>query len=264
MNIIKRELKSHLKVFIFWTIGLALLLFSGMMKFTGMETAGSIDINKLFEQFPKIVLALFGMVGVDVTSLGGYYAILSFYTIICGCIYGISLGNNVVTGELVDKTYEFICTKPRKRSYILFTKMVSSSIYLSAFCILNYVFSVLAVMSIKSDENINKEIFLYSIAVFIISFLFFSLAMCLGAVIKRTEKSMAYSNMIFFVTFILSVVYDMFENVDIVRMFTPLKYFLPSQLVENILSVTYVIVSFILMTIFVAIAFYRYNKRDLC
>jgi hypothetical protein len=101
MNILKRELRDGLKPFIFWTIGLFVLVFAGMTKYMGIETSGS-SLNELIDKFPRVVLAFMGMVGVDINTFGGYYAILVYYALICAVIYAIHLGSNAVSRETVD------------------------------------------------------------------------------------------------------------------------------------------------------------------
>ncbi|WP_288222373.1 ABC transporter permease subunit [uncultured Clostridium sp.] len=233
MNILKKELKFGLKAFIFWSIGLFFLVFAGVIKFTGISGAEGDAAKELFDKFPKIILALFGMSGLDVTSIDGYYGILVFYALICGMIYGVSLGANIINREIIDKTYEFIFTKPRKRSYIINMKLVSASIYLLAFSLLNYIFSMISIRTLNLEENIDGEILLFSLSIFIISMLYCIIGMFIAAIIKNYEKGNLYGNLFFFITFILSIIYDVVEDSSIIRIFTPFKYFLPTDIING-------------------------------
>lgn len=233
MNILKKELKTGLKPFIFWSIGLFFLVFAGVVKFTGISGAQGEAVKELFEKFPKIILALFGMSGLDAVSIDGYYGILVFYSLICGMIYGLSLGANIINREVVDKTFEFIFTKPRKRSYIVNMKFISASIYLVAFSFFNYIFSILAIRTLDLEKNIDKEILLFSVVIFVISMLYCVIGMFIATIIKNYEKGNLYGNLFFFGTFILSIIYDMVENVSVIRILTPFKYFLPTDIVDG-------------------------------
>ena len=78
----------------------------------------------MLSQMPKPVLALFGMSEVNIETLGGFYAVLEFYAmIVIGC-YAVSLGTSAVLRESMDKTYEFLFTKPCGRLRILTVKVV--------------------------------------------------------------------------------------------------------------------------------------------
>jgi len=95
MNILSRELRAGRKTFFFWSLGLFFLVFAGMAKYTGVA-ADEASFNALLAQFPRVVLAVLGITGVDVEAPGGYYAVLAFYAVICASIYGVSLGANAV------------------------------------------------------------------------------------------------------------------------------------------------------------------------
>ena len=233
MNILKKELKTGLKPFIFWAIGLFFLVFAGVIKFTGISGAEGDAIKELFEKFPKIILALFGMSGLDATSIDGYYGVLVFYALICGMIYGVSLGTNIINREVVDKTFEFIFTKPRKRSYIINMKFLSASIYLTAFSFFYYIFSILSIRTLDLEKNIDKEILLFSVVIFLISMLYCVIGMFIATIIKNYEKGNLYGSLFFFVTFILSIIYDVIENGSFIRIFTPFKYFVPTDIIEG-------------------------------
>jgi len=141
MNILKRECRANLKTFLFWNLGLFVLAFTGMTKFTGIAAAtGGEDINKILNQFPKVILAVLGISSVDISTLAGYYSILAFYALICGAIYAIHLGNNAVSREIVDKTYEFIFTKPCTKTYVLGMKVIAGRLDLG-FLALSIVFN---------------------------------------------------------------------------------------------------------------------------
>lgn len=263
MNIIKKELKTGLKPFIFWAIGLFFLVFAGIIKFTGISGAEGDSVKALFDKFPKIILALFGMTGLDATAIDGYYGILVFYALICGMIYGISLGSNIINREVIDKTFEFIFTKPRNRSYIVNMKLASAIIYLLAFSFLNYIFSILAIRTLNLEKNIDNEILLFSIVIFLISILYCFIGMFISTIIKNYEKSNLYGNLFFFGTFILSIIYDLLENGSIIRIFTPFKYFLPVDIVAGKFEVVPLILSIIISFILYITSIKFFERKEL-
>ncbi len=262
MNILKRELKLGLKTFVFWCIGLFMLVFAGVVKFTGIE-AGGAKVAELVAQFPKPVQAMFGVVGVNISQIDGYYAVVIFYVTICIAIYAISLGANAVGREAVDKTYEFVFTKPRSRSYILSMKLASGAIYLVVFAILNYLFSVAALATLKIDTQISSEILLFSFSVIIVGLVFYAMSAMVVSVTKRSEKGFLYGNLCFFAVFVLGMLYDMIENAEFLRFFTPLRFFLPSEMLNGTLSVGYFVLAIILCVCFTAFAFISFEKKDL-
>lgn len=264
MNIIKREFKMGLKPFILWVLGLFFLVFVGMMKYTGIGTgANSSDFTALMDKFPKVVLALLGASGVDLTTLGGFYSVLAFYVLICAVIYAISLGNNAVSRELTDKTYEFLFTKPRSRSYILSSKLIAGEIFLMIFCFLNYIFSVMAISNLNFSGNIQIQIVLFTISIFLVSNIFYTLSAFLSAAMKHSEKSSLYSNLCFLFVFILGIVYDMMENAKILKFFVPVKYFTAKEILNKHMGVTYIIICLLVSQILWYGTFYKFKRKDL-
>lgn len=262
MNILKHELKAGLKSFVFWVVGLFVLVFAGIIKFTGID-AGGIGINEIISQFPRPLQAMLGLVDVNISTLDGYYAIIVFYVMICISIYAISLGANAVGHEATDKTYEFVFTKPRSRTYILTMKLSAGGVFLGGFGLLNYIFSMSAVTLLKSGVNISREIQIASVTTLLIGFLFYTLSAWIVSLIKRSEKGFLYGNLCFVITFIISMIYEMLENAEILRVFTPLRYFTPAEILNGDLNSVYLCLTVILCVGFVMMTFINFKKKDL-
>ena len=58
MNLFKRELRAGWKAFFFWSLGLFVLCFAGIVKFESYSSSGS--MMELINSFPRIVLAVMG------------------------------------------------------------------------------------------------------------------------------------------------------------------------------------------------------------
>ena len=262
MNILKRELKAGRKAFIFWCIGLFVLVFASIIKFTGIE-AGGAEVEDIVAQFPRPLQAMFGLVGVNISQIDGYYAAIVFYVMVCIAIYAISLGANAVGREAVDKTYEFVFTKPCSRSYILAMKLASGVVYLVAISLINYLFSVAALATLKLEKDISSEVLLFSVSEIIVGLVFFTMSAMIVSVIKRSEKGFLYGNICFLVAFIIGMLYDMLENAEFLRLFTPLRFFIPSEILNGTLNVGYVAFAIILCSGFTTISFINFEKKDL-
>lgn len=258
---LRRELKTGRRAFLLWTFGLFFIVVAGLTKFTGF--AGNTEVLKIFDDFPKIVLAVFGMVGVDVSTLPGFYAILAFYSIICAVIYGISLGANAVNRESIDKTYEFIFTKPRSRFYVINIKLLGGIIYLTAFCLLNLLFSFAATALQGIENTISEQMVLFSVAMWLISFLFFMLCVFLSALINKPEKGAQAANAVFLLSFLIGMAYDILENAAFLRYFAPLKYFSYGEVLSGTLNTKFIIICLVASFIFYTAASLIFSKKDL-
>lgn len=261
MNILKRELKTGRKAFILWSIGLFFIMFAGMTKFTGFS--GDPGALEIFDSFPKIVLAVFGIVGVDLTTLGGFYAIVVYYGIICMAIYSVSLGCHAVNREVIDKTYEFIFTKPRSRTAILNRKLLAAFIYITLYSLLNYIFSLAVIATLNIENTITGPILLFTLSLWLIGLLFCTLAAFIAAVIRDAERGIMLGNLIFLATFILGMIYDMLENGGALRFLSPMKYFLPKDLLADHLDPLFLVFCLVLIGAFYFAAVRMLEKKDL-
>jgi len=262
-RMIRHELKTGFKPFIFWMLGLAFLTLGGMFKITGFDATSGVDINVLFAQFPRIILAMLGISNVDIQTLGGFYSVLENYVLIITAIFAIYLGSHAVSREMIDKTYEFIFTKPRTRTTILFTKLLTAFVYLFAFCLFNLLFSFAALRLYGIENTISLTIVYYALASLIVGLIFFSLAAVLSASFSRSEMGMKLSNAVMIVVFILSVFFDLEENPGLIQLFTPLRYFTARDLIAGHFDLVYLAVSLGLSAIFILFAFAVFKRKDL-
>lgn len=262
MNILTRELKAGRKPFLFWMLGMFVLDFVGIMKYQGVasDTAG---MMQLLSSFPKIILSVMGVANVDVTRLSGYTAVLAYYVIICAVIYAVHLGSSAVTRELTDKTYEFLFTKPCSRSRALWMKLLAAWIYLALFVVFYIVFSLLAVTTIKTSESIVSVTLLFALDTFLVGSLFLALSALLAAVAGRPEKGSLYGNLAFLYAFLAGFAYDALENAGALRLISPLRYFLPPDLIAGRFSVPYALLTLALVAACLFGAFRRFQRRDL-
>jgi ABC-2 type transport system permease protein len=261
MNLLKRELRTNWKAFFFWSIGMFVLCFAGVVKFESYTASGS--MMELLNSFPRIVLAVMGAVGVDMGSLNGYIALMFYYVLICACIYALHLGSFAVSRESVDKTYEFLFTKPRSRSHLLGIKVLAAYIYFAVFCLVSGAFVLLAVQTLGSGSGVEGEVMLCVLGVFFVGSMFLSLAACFSAYAMRPEKGAALGNLAFLAAFVLGVVYNLLEKPGLLRLVSPISYFPASELAEKTLSLPYSALALVLSGVFLALAFRRFDKKDL-
>jgi len=261
MNILKREMRAGCKTFVFWLIGMFVLCFVGIIKYEGYTTSGT--MTELLASFPRILLAAMGAVGVDIGTLGGYTAMLFYYVLVCAIIYAVHLGSFAITRESVDKTYEFVFTKPRSRAWVLGMKLVSAYVYLLLFCVFNGLFAIMAVGYLKTSDNIAPQIWFCTLTVFLVGALFVALSALLAALAKRPDKGMLYGNLAFLYAFILGVVYNMLENPGLLKVITPFNYFSPVDQVAVKFDPVYAGLTLVLTGACLFGAFHKFKSKDL-
>ncbi|OON98374.1 MAG: hypothetical protein ATN35_05400 [Epulopiscium sp. Nele67-Bin004] len=264
MQILKYELKIRLKPFILWCIALILLFVSGSMEFEGIAGANSESINVILNYYPPIVLALMGITeSIDFVHLEGYVWVLGYMSTVIASFYALTLGSSVVNRELIDKTFEFLFTKPKKRTYILSIKVLSGILYLTGFSLLNFTCSLFMMNPLDANIDISNLMFLSSVGTYVTSLVFFVIAICISILVKKHEQSSKIINLFFLISFILGGIYDVVDNANILRIFTPLRYFLYKDAQGGNISISFILFSGMIIIVLMTIAYSFFKKRDL-
>ncbi|MCE5189169.1 MAG: ABC transporter permease [Eubacteriales bacterium] len=262
MNLFLKELKAGLKPFFFWTLGLFALIFAGIVK-SGAAMADGAFMTELIGKFPRIVIAVMGMANVDISNFGGFYGVLMQYTFVLTAVYGTHLGNNAVSRESVDRTYEFLFTKPRSRAFILARKLLAATVYLTVFAALNLLFSVLAAKQLGVEGDYTGLFLRFSFSMWLVGVVFFALAAMFSASFPSAERGARAGNLAVLGTYALAVVCDLLEKPGVIRLFTPFRYFPNHELMAGGFPFEFAALSVALAAAFLVLAFFRFERRDL-
>ena len=262
MNLFRRELKTGLKPFLFWTLGLFMLIFAGIVKSSAAMADGAF-MTELISKFPRVVVAVMGMANVDISQFGGFYSVLMQYVFILMAVYATHLGNNAVSRESVDRTYEFLFTKPRSRSFILARKLLSGVVFLTVFAALNLLFSAMAVRQLDLAGDFTSLFIRFSAILWLFGMVFFTLSAMFAAAIASAEHGARAGNLAVLAAYALAVVYDLLEKPGLLRLATPFRYFLNTEVVDAALQPLYIALCCALSVVFLIVAFYRFERRDL-
>ncbi|WP_430884658.1 ABC transporter permease subunit [Fusibacter sp. JL216-2] len=126
LNIYLMSLRQHKKSTVLWTLTLALLIVLGMAFYPPISQSLS-EIEVIFENpMMKGMLNLFAVGPDQLGSLSGFYmTYASIYVILIGGIFAMMTAVSDVGGELRDKTFEYLLTKPVKRWEVLVSKTLA-------------------------------------------------------------------------------------------------------------------------------------------
>lgn len=264
MNIFFKELKSHRKSLIIWSVALVLYVAMAMIKYDATVSVGD-SMSALIEAMPKIFQSMMGMGFFDLNTPIGFFAATFLYLMLLGAIHGAMLGANILSSEERDKTSEFLMVKPVTRNMVVLAKMCASFVIIVIF---NIVVAISSVIIVNSHDR-NGETFIYEVLAlmvgfFVIELIFFFIGIFLSTVLKRSKFAPSLVTSILLSTFLLSVLADMFEAVNWFRYFSPFSYFEPKMLLgfvdPNLLQIGIGIFSIIILG---SLSFVFYNKRDL-
>ncbi len=262
MNLLKYELKIKARPLLFWLIGMFSLVISGSMEFEGLAETDSESMAVLLAYYPPIVLSLLGITEqIDFLSLGGYTWVLGYYVTVIAGFYAITLGSSVANREFIDKTYEFLFTKPRQRSYVLCMKILSAVFCLTLFSLATYTSNLFLMSPLDKSVDIGGILLLHAVATYVVSLIFFAVSLFVSLLLKR-DKASKVNFTLFLSAFILGGLIDVGENLGFLRVFTPLRYFVFADVESGNFPVGFLALSFGIIAMFLLFAFRIFSRKD--
>lgn len=262
MNIFWRETKAYSKSLLFWSIGIVLLLVSGMNKFEATAAGG--ELNQVIEGMPESLQALMGAGAYDLSKASGYYGMLMLYLFFAVTIHAVTLGANIIAKEEQDRTAEFLFTKPLSRNAIISAKILASLLQIFILNLVTWGSSILIVGMYNNGEQVNDDIAVLMIGMLFLQVIFLLVGTTLASVSKRVKQAGSVSSGILLAAFILSIAIDLNERLEGLKYFTPFKYFEAKEMMYGGgLDLIYVLLSVLIIAVLLIVTFTAFRKRDL-
>lgn len=263
MNIYLREMRSNWKALLFWCIGVLFTVGGGMGKYAAFDASDK-AVYELMASMPKPILALFGMVGIDLSTASGFYAIIYVLLLVMGTIYSAMLGATIISKEERDKTSEFLFVKPVSRTKIITSKIMAALTNVLIFNVACLMFSLAVGTKVSSEEGFVRDIYVLSVPLMIIHVLFLFVGTCMASITKKPAASAGAATTIVMVTYLISVIIDLAEKLEGLKYITPYKYFEARNIIHGgSLEPVYIIISAVLILVFLAGTYLFFPKRDL-
>lgn len=263
MNIFLKEMKSHRKSLIFWSIGVFLMVASGMVKYKSLSSSGQ-SMNEMLAGMPKSLLAVLGIGEFDISTASGYYGLLFIYLLLMANIHAAMLGATIIAKEERDKTTEFLFVKPVSRNGIVTAKLLAAFMNILVLNIVTFVSSVGLVGRYSEGKVVTGDIALTMVGMFILQLLFMVIGTSLAAVKKKSKTAASLATAVLLFTYVISVVIDLNENIEGLKYLTPFKYFEAKNIMFGEgFEFIFILLSGVLIVTLTAVTFVFYKKRDL-
>jgi ABC-2 type transport system permease protein len=237
------------------------MVWVGMTKYSGFQASGD-AANQILGQFPKSIQAVLGFEGFDLSTALGFYGVLFVYLAIMATIHATMLGANIIAKEERDKTVEFLLTKPISRSRVILSKMLAGLVNVIAINLVALLSSLWIVSSY--DDSIVGEIFLLMTGLLMLQLIYFFIGMMIGAIKRKSKRAATVASSVLMITFMINVAIGLNESLEILKYFTPFRYYFASEILSNGgLDGIYIALSGVIILICVYLTFALYEKRDL-
>ncbi len=263
MNIYLQELKMRARSVVVWSTAVAavLLVFISVFSSVAAQTAA---LNEALSKFPPQLLAAFGMNGVDLSTVLGYFGVVFLFVQLCLAIQAANYGFGMVSVEEREWTADFLLTKPVKRSQVLTSKLLAALTGLTITNAIVWVSTFVFLAIFKSDKTypiMPLVLLLLSVSVFQLFFLCVGLVVSL--LVKRIRSVIPYAMGLGFGMYVLSVFGDLLGT-SILEKITPFKHFDPTYILQRqSYDVPLVLVSVAVILISAVGSYALYVKRDI-
>lgn len=259
-SLLKKELRLSRTLLLIW-MGVVLLL-CGFAYFEYLSLRESLgELAGLIDTFPKILTIMFG-VGEELTSTLGWYGCIYFWVAILNDSYAVYLGVSCTAKEIVHGTAEYLFTKPIRRSKIIAAKTLAgicNLLILAVFSGLCGYFT--AILPLGGLEQPGAAV-TTTIGMFLTEVVLFALGLLISSLVGTYKHAVRLGAAVLLGSYGLSVLADYLE-VPALWYLTPLKYFDVYAVARNGFSVSFLLVSTMIVLCSVVLSQRSWTNREI-
>jgi ABC-2 type transport system permease protein len=263
MNIFQHEFKMHFRSVITWSAAVAALLLVFVSLFSSFSQDAAL-LNEMLANFPEQLLAAFGMVGVDLATILGYFSLAFLFVQICLAIQAANYGFSLVSIEERDWTADFLLAKPVGRPQILTSKLLAVLGGLLITDIVVWISSFVFINLFKGAatyETGSLLLLLLSIVPFQLFFL--AVGLVVSLLVKRIRSVTPYAMALGFGMYVLNAFGEMLGQ-SALEQITPFKHFDPRYIIQHgAYDLPLVLVSVAVIVISLGGSYVLYTRRDI-
>lgn len=255
-------MEAHSKSLMIWSLSMIALVAVGMMKFEALSTDTQ-ALEALMKQFPASIQAVFGMTGLDLATVSGYYGILYLYLAVLVAIHAGLLGEELFTKEERDKTTEFLYVRPVSRPGVITAKLCAGFCGIALINIVTMVSSYVSISGFVDPASVREELLLFTAALAITQLVFFSLGALFASLFKSSKLPSLAISLLIFVCYLMFVFYKLSPDISVLRYLSIFTYFDASTLLASMnLELEYVIICAVIVVVCALGTYVFYRKRD--
>jgi ABC-2 type transport system permease protein len=262
-TIFKEELRMSRGSVIAWSVAAALLIFFFGSMFSSLAADADL-LNQMMTKFPPQLLTAFGMNGINLASVLGYFSLVFLFVQLCLAIQAANAGFALVSVEERELTADFLLAKPVGRVQILTSKLLAA---LAALTITNAVVWICTFVSIHLFKGARtydaKPLLLLLLSIMAFQLFFLAVGLVVSLLVKRIRSVTPYAMALAFGMYVLSVFGDMLGESTLEKV-TPFKHFEPRYIVAHgAYNAPLVLLSILVIVISLVASYVLYKRRDI-
>lgn len=259
MPVLKQEMKWHLRFLRGWLIGVVLTV-ALFMSFFNAFNEGMDEVVKMLQGFPEEVMRGFGL---EISSFGTYSGFLAYiYTFVqlLLVIIAVMSGMMLMGREKLNKTGDFLFSKPISRSSLWMQK---NAVGLLGLLLINVLAAVIIYgLAVVQDVKIETAIRYILFSSMLVQLIFFLLGGMLATMRKRLRTVTGSASSIGIGFYFLLIIGRLLEE-DKLSKISIYGLFDTSQVQKNGIETVNLAIGCILTAVFAFISYRLYTKMDL-
>lgn len=263
MNIFFYELRKRWIGVIVWSVVIFLFMLLSMTKF-GSFTNDPQAVEALMKQLPETLLAVFGMSGLDVGTITGYYGVNFIFLALMLSVHAGLLGVDIIAREEQAQTAEFLYTKPVRRASVLAQKIISAHIIVALIALATMAATYFSMSQYASFDDFAKEFWLFSIALLIIQLVSLWVGLLAAVTVKDAKKSPVRISQFILVSYFVFVFVKLIPSLWWGKYVSIFAMFEAKDIIDSLsLNPVYVLMCCLAIVSAAVLTFMLFKRRDI-
>lgn len=263
MNVFWHELKIRKKSITLWVIVMIIFMLMCLAKFETTTEGGGAAMQKMMASFPATIQAVFGMNGLDLTTIAGYFGVCLLFVYVILAVQAGLLGGGIVAEESADKTTEFLYVKPRSRTRILFAKLWAGLIVVALVWLATVAGSLIGLHMFVTTAGFMDTFWQMMLAALIVQLCFFGFGLLMSVWPGRSSKYAGLVAIMVFVQYLLYVAGHLMPQATWVGRLSLLSYFDAKKIIDHGIDHPMMIIALCLVFVMIIVSFWLHQKRDM-
>lgn len=263
MNIYSHEFKMNFRSVITWCIALSLLILVYMSIFPSFARDAEV-LNDLMAEFPEEFLIAFGLDGVDMSTVLGFFSMITLFCQMCAAVQAANYGLALVSVEERELTADFLLSKPVGRNKILTSKLLAALTGLAITNVVVWISSFVFISIFRGGRPYEtKTLVLLLITIALLQLFFLTVGMLISLLMRKIRSVTPYSMGLVFGLYVLNAFGGMIGD-DKLTYITPFKHFESKYIITNAAyDLPLALISVSLIAISVVGSYMLYAKRNI-
>jgi ABC-2 type transport system permease protein len=263
MNIYIHEFNMKTRSVVVWCVALTAIIFLFMSIFTSFAADAEL-LNEALAGMPEELLMAFGLTGIDMSTVLGFYSLAFTFVQICIAVQAANYGFSLVSVEETDMTADFLLAKPVSRRKILTTKLLAALTALTITNIVLWVVTFAAISLFRDGRPYDQQALILLLASVLLFQLFFlTVGLVISLLLKRVRNVTPLVMALVFGMYILNAFGGMLGE-DTIEIITPFKHFDPNYIISNnAYDLPLVVLSLVIILISVVGSYRLYSRRNI-